>query len=409
VTASAPKRLLVLGAGLYYVRAIRAVREAGYQAVVVDRDPAAPGLAIADVASAVDLADAPAVLDVARAEHVDGVLPLNDFGVPTAAYVAEELGLLGLTPRTAALACDKGLMREQWSRDGLLNPDFRVVLTKREARAACTELGFPLVLKPADSGGGGRGVSVVRDETELEWAYAFAHKPARNGRVVVERFLEGVELTIEAISHRGDVHPLAISDKVKPPLRTRVASTLTYPAALSEEAAAEVRAVTRAAVSSLGLTDGPSHVEMVLTDDGPILLELGARGGGGHIFSTIVEAVTGVRMVRESARVLVGDEPDLRIRHERGCVYELFAPHSGVIREIVGIDEARAMPGVLDVCATRKPGDVLGDLVDSLQRSVYAVVCGADRQEAVRRAKAVSQTVRFVLDPVPGELSASHA
>ena len=217
-----------------------------------------------------------------------------------------------------------------------------------------------MVLKPADSGGGGRGVSVVRDETELEWAYAFARKPARNGRVVVERFLEGVELTIEAISHRGDVHPLAISDKIKPPLRTRVASALTYPAALSEQAVAEVRAVTRAAVSSLGLTDGPSHVEMVLTDDGPVLLELGARGGGGHIFSTIVEAVTGVPMVRESARVLVGDEPDLRIRHERGCVYELFAPHSGVIREIVGIEEARAMAGVLDVGATRKPGDVLG-------------------------------------------------
>jgi biotin carboxylase len=399
----------VLGAGPYCVPAIRAVREAGYRAVVVDRNPEAPGLAIADVARAVDLADAPSVLAVARDERIDGVLPLNEFGVPTAGHVAQELGLPGLTPRTAALACDKGLMRERWRHDGLPNADFRVVLTEQEARAACAEIGLPVVLKPADSGGGGRGVSVVRDEAEIGWAYGFARTPARNGRVVVERFLDGVELTIESISYRGEVHVLAISDKIKPPLRTRVATSLTYPAELSEAVAEDVRALARAAVRSLGITDGPSHLELIVTDDGPVLLELGARGGGGHIFSMIVEAVSGVPMVRESARVLVGDEPDLRIRHERGCVYKLFAPHGGVIRAIEGLDAARAMPGVLAIGVTRKPGDILGDLVDSLQRSGFAVVSGADRQEAVRRADAVSETVHFVLDPLPVELSASHA
>ena len=65
-------------------------------------------------------------------------------------------------------------------------------------------------------------------------------------------------------------------------------------------------------------------------------------------------------MVAESARVLVGDEPDLRVRHEHGCVYLLFAPELGVIRAIHGVDEARALPGVLDLGITRRPGDVLG-------------------------------------------------
>jgi biotin carboxylase len=403
------KRVLVLGAGEYCVPAIQAIRDAGYAAVVVDRDPGAPGLAVADVGRAVDLSDAPAVLEVAREERVDGVLTLSDFGVPTAGHVAQELGLRGMTPRTAELTTDKGLMREQWDRDGLPNPDFRVVLSEEEAQAAAAELGFPLVVKPAYSGGGGRGVSVVRDAAELGWAYAFARAPARNGRVLVERFLDGLELTVETISHRGDVHVLAMSDKVKPPLRTRVATSLTYPADLPATVAEDVRAVAREAVKSLGLDDGPGHLEMILTDDGPVLLELNGRGGGGHIFSLIVEAVSGVPMVRESARVLVGDEPDLRIRHERGCVYRLFSPYGGAIRAIEGLEEARAMPGVLALGVTRKVGDVLGELENSLQRSGYAVVSGADRQEAVRRAAAVSDTVQFVLDPIPGELSASHA
>jgi biotin carboxylase len=403
------KSLLILGGGTYIVRAIEAVRDAGYRTVVVDRDPAAPGLAVADVGRAIDMVDKDAVLALAREERVDGVMPLNDWGVPTAAHVASALGLRGLTPRTAELACDKGLMREQWERDGLANPEFRVVVSEREAREACEAIGLPVVVKPADSGGGGRGVSVVREPDELEWAYAFAEPRARNGRIVVERFLEGTELTIESISHGGEVHVLAVSDKIKPPLRTRVATSLHYPADLEPGTLEQVRALAAAAVLSVGITDGPSHVEMIVTDAGPVLLELGARGGGGHVFSVIGEAVSGVPMVAESARVLVGDEPDLRVRHERGCVYLLFSPECGVIRAIRGVDEARALPGVLELGVTRRPGDVLGPLVDSLQRSGFAVVAGRTRQEAMRRADAVFETVRFELDPLPDPISSACA
>jgi biotin carboxylase len=395
------KSLLVLGGGVYYVRAIQEVHAAGYRAVVVDRDPAAPGLAAADSPHAVDLSDPGAVLAVARAERISGVLALNDFGVRTAAHVCAELGLRGITPDTAELACDKGLMRERWARDGLAQPAYEVVHSLAQAHAAQRRLGAPLVVKPADSGGGGRGVSVVRDAGELEWAWEFAHPHARNGRVVVERFLDGTEMTVETVSHRGEVHVLASSDKVKPPLRTRVATSLRYPAALAGAALEEVHALARAAVSSLGLTDGPGHLELIVTADGPRLVEMGARGGGGHVFSTVVEAVSGVAMVRQSARLLAGDEPDLTPRHQRGCVYELFVPHGGVIRSIEGVREARALPGVLELGVTRRPGDVLGELVDSLQRSGYAVVCGRDRDEAIRRAQAVSETVVFELDPLP--------
>ena len=280
------KTLLVLGGGTYCVRAIEAVREAGYRTVVVDREPAAPGLAVADVGRAIDMVDAPAVLALAREERVDGVMPLNDFGVPTAAHVASALGLRGLTPRTAELACDKGLMREQWERDGLANAEFRAVVSEREAREACAAIGLPVVVKPADSGGGGRGVSVVREPDELAWAYDFAEPRARNGRIVVERFLEGTELTIEAISHDGDVHVLAVRTR-----QAAAADTRRDEPALSGRPLTamleQVHALAAAAVRSLGIADGPSHVEMIVTTDGPVLLELGARGGGGHVFSVI--------------------------------------------------------------------------------------------------------------------------
>ena len=400
------KSVLVLGGGTYYVRAIERVRAAGYRTVVVDRDPAAPGLVAADVAHVVDIADPAGVLEVARREAVDAVLPLNDFGVRSAARVADALGLRGLTPRTAELANDKGLMRKQWERDGLPQPAFRVVGTWDEARAAAEGIGFPVAVKPTDCGGGGRGVSVVHEAGELEWAWNFAHPFAANGRIVVEAYVDGTELTVETISRDGAVHVLAVSDKIKPPLRTRVATSLQYPAALTGAMRAAVGSLTRDAVSSIGITDGPSHLEMIVGDDGLRLLELGARGGGGHVFSTIVEATSGVDMVRESVRVLAGDEADLQVRRREGCVYRLFTPTDGIVRAIHGVEEARSLPGVIDLGVTRKPGDVLGGLVDSLQRSGFAVVVGRDREQAIDRADAVARTIQFELEPLrEGDLS----
>ena len=399
------KSLLVLGAGEYSLHVINEVRAAGYRTVVVDRDASAPGLAIADAPHPVDFADASALCRLAAAERVAGVLALNEFGVRAAGAVNAELGLRGVTPVTAELARDKARMRRRWSRDGLAQPGFRVVTDITEAHRAAAELGLPLVVKPAESGGAGRGVSVVREAAELDWALRFSLASALDGRVIVEQFLDGTEMTVETMSVDGEVHVLASSDKVKPPLRTRVATRLRYPPQLTRAPLAEVHDLASRAVASLELADGPGHVELIVTAGGPRLVEMGARGGGGHVFSMVVEAATGVPFVRESARVVAGGDADLRIRYTRGCVYLFFVPEHGVIRAIRGVDRARTMPGVLALGVTRRPGDVVAGLVNSMQRSGYAVVTGRDRAQAIHRADAVAATVVFELDPVP----AAHA
>ena len=225
----APKLILVLGAGQYYVRVIERLQNSGFRTLVVDRNSDAPGLRVGNLSYPIDIADRTAVLALARELEIDGVLPLNDFGVRTAAHISHEMGLPGLSPTTAELANDKGRMRQRWERDQLPNPDFRVVGSATEARAAYRELGPPLVVKPTDAGGGGRGVSIVRSEHDLDWSYDFASPFASNGRIIVERFVDGLEVTVETISQHGQVHVLTMSDKVKLELRTPVATSLKLP------------------------------------------------------------------------------------------------------------------------------------------------------------------------------------
>lgn len=390
-----PKTVLVLSGGAYAIQVICQIQALGYRAVVIDRDPRAPAFEKADAYEAVNIVDRQAVLRVAREHHVDGIMPVSDFGVRSYAYATQALGLVGIDPVTAERCLDKGLMRECWQNAGLAIPDFRVVTSLDEAQQAAGELGYPLVMKPTDSGGGGRGVSIIRDMSEVSWAYEFARPFARNGRLILEGFLDGIEMTVESMSYAGRVVILAMSDKEKPPLRTRVATSLNYPAAFPETTLAQVRELVTNAVLALGITNGPGHTELIVTPDGPKLVEAGARPGGGHIFSLIVHAVSGVNMVHETAKLLVGKVPNLEIRYQRGCVYRFLCPPSGVVKAIHGVEEARALPGVLDIGILKKPGDRVQGLINSLERSGFAVVAGKDRSQAIERANRVERTVVF--------------
>ena len=389
------KRILVLGAGAYQRRVFDALAAAGFYVLAVDRNDEAGKAVRVDEFCPLDLSDGPAVLAWCRERRVDGVMALNELGVRTAAFVAEALNLPGPTTETARLATDKGFMRDRWAACNIPQPRYRVIATRLELDDAVAELGLPCVLKPTESGGG-RGVSVLRQADDLEWAYAFAEPFVKNGRFIVEQFLDGTELTVETLSIHGETTVLAMSDKFKPELRTRVATSLNYPAALSHEIGEQVRQVVRRAVQALGIHLGMAHTEVIVTPDGPRLVETGARGGGGHIFHTLIQAVSGINAPVVTAQVLTGDDVVLPPLQQRGGVYRfLTAPNAGVLRAVRNLEQALSLDGVLDVGVTKKLGDRVGQLNNSLDRPGFVVTSGRDRAEAMAVADTVESMVRF--------------
>jgi formate-dependent phosphoribosylglycinamide formyltransferase (GAR transformylase) len=107
------KKILILGASKYYVRSIQSVKNAGYHVIVADRNPKAEAFAVADEHAVCDTIDKEGILEVARRFAIDGIVSVNDFGVPTAAYVASRLGLPGISENAAFLSTDKEAMRKK--------------------------------------------------------------------------------------------------------------------------------------------------------------------------------------------------------------------------------------------------------------------------------------------------------
>src|SRR3954465_10684059 len=207
--------VLFVGAGRHQRRAIRRARELGLRVVAVDRNAAALGLGEADVAEVVDFTDAAAVTEVGRKHGVDGVLTVSaDRAVPVVAAVAEARGLPGIGTETAHLMTHKVAMRRRLADAGVPQPRFAAVRTLSETRRAGDEVGFPAVLKPADSGGQ-RGVFRVESVDDIDAHLHEALAASPTGEAILEEFVDGMEMNGIVIARAG--HPAALT----PPSRLR--------------------------------------------------------------------------------------------------------------------------------------------------------------------------------------------
>jgi carbamoyl-phosphate synthase large subunit len=304
------KSVLILGAGQIQLPVIEECRRLGHRALVADFDPAAPGLAIADVALIVSTNDTEAILAAARLHAIDGILTTSDYPVRTVARVCRKLGLPGLSESAAATCTDKFLQRKLLRSSGLLCPDFELIETPGQWPAAARLL-FPVIVKPVDSSAS-RGVSRVDSPSGLESACALARSYSRNHQVIVEEFVSGPEFSVEVLIENREVNIVAITEKI-----TGGDSGCFYvetrhvvPAPLSPAQKESIHTLVRAAVLAAGLDHCASHTEVKLSPNGPVIIEIAARLGGDYITSDLVPLATGVSMLENIIRIALGQPID---------------------------------------------------------------------------------------------------
>jgi biotin carboxylase len=393
------KRILVVGAGTYQLPIIKDAKTMGCEVIAVDGDPQAPGLVLADIAKAVDLRDADGCLQVAKEYSIDGVVSIaTEVAIESVAYVAEVLGLPGIYTKVAAAVTDKVLMRQCLVNAGIPCPRFTAAIDLEQARAAACDIGYPLVIKPVDNAGS-RGVSKVDAPEQLDAAFVSALDFSRKKVVIVEEFMEGIEATVEALSYAGETEVLAISDKYHVPFPHCVAVSLNYPPYFSEDIQREIRDVVVKSINALGVDCGPTHTEVMVTRTGVKMVEVAARGGGFKVFSDVISLASGVDAVRATLMMALGQRPDFKPRFQRGVVLRFFNPQrEGNLRQIIGVEEARKMPGVFDLVIEKSPGDAIRTITADGERPGYFIASADDRQAVMKLADDVENRVEFLVD-----------
>jgi biotin carboxylase len=388
-------RLLILGGNRYNLQCIQAATDAGFVTFVADRNPAAPGLAVACKGLPIDFFDCERLLPVLAANGgIDGVVSMAEAGVRVAAEISRRLGLPSIGVAAAENVTSKVAMRRAWSQLKNYSVNFGVATTRFEAHEICQRLAYPLIFKPDRSFGGARGVSRVDAVDEIDAAFAFAQSGSLEGAdVIIERCVTGTEHSAEVLIWAGRVSILCIGQKVKSKRPYRVDVSVQYPAPLSAAQEALIAEMCQQAIGALGITRGAAHIEFALTVDGPVLFELGARCGGGHT-PQIAHYVSGVNEFVESCRMACGLAPEeIFPKQKNGADYRFLIFPPGKLAEVKIPEKLKTHPDVLDVDVTFQPGQYVRPLQTTADRAGFLIATKSDRQSAVDLADSACRQV----------------
>jgi biotin carboxylase len=398
------KWVLVLGAGYWQIPLIRTVRRLGFKPVAIDRDPSAPGAPEADRFEPINIVDSEGAIKLGRELDIVGaVSDQTDLAVPALARICSELNLPGPSPETAYNTTNKGRMRELASQAGLINPRYRICSSVDEAldsidletRAAPGGVGLPCVVKPTDAQAS-RGVLRIEKRKDLQPACEEAFGFSREGRILVEEYLVGTEVTVEGCRYAGETHLLAVSAKKHTPPPHIIAVNLDFPAPFPPEIHEEIHRVYVALVDALGITAGSIHGELMVTDHGIFLVEMANRGGGSGTSSHVVPALSGVDLLEANVLYATGRErPVKRTRSRSGVLrFMIFPP--GKVTEISGLEQARSLEGVVACDLYIRPGDLLTPPTMDTHRHGYIITVADSLEHAQRIADEVEKTVRVI-------------
>lgn len=381
-------RLHVLGGGPWQRPTVEKARALGHWVLVTDPGLDRPAFAAADAHEGVDVLDVEATLDAARRHHVDGILAdTSDIGVPTAARVAEALGLPG-TGATAAERCTrKDLLRQAAAEAGCDNPPFVVLRPEHGPDAVPPGVGWPCLVKPVDNQSG-RGVSLVAAPTALGPALATARAWSRCGLIVVEAMVPGVEHIVDGVVVEGQAHLLAIATKRADARNPTVSTRIAYLSGeRHQQAGQRLAPIVHRLVHALGLRQGPFHAEFMVDDGHVVPIDFAARGGGVLIYQRAAPHVSGVDLMAASIALALGARPIVQAGPRRGACIEFLQLPPGRFDLEPGRGPARRLPGVAAIHLAADGPVHGGAPIDKDQRPGWVLALADDTDTAVARAQ----------------------
>src|SRR4051794_25678084 len=289
---------------------------------------------------------------LAERSPIDAVVAVDDGGTRAAAVASQRLGLRGNAPGAVERTRDKAAMRAAFAEAGVPQPDHRVVHVGGDVAAAAAGPGPPGGVKPLTLSMS-RGVIRADTPEEAEAAALRARSiladagedPA--GRLLVERFVPGAEVAVEALLRDGAFEPLAVFDKPDPLDGPFFEETIyVTPSRLAQPVREAIERDAARAAAALGLREGPVHAELRADGDRVTVLELAARSIGG-LCSRSLRFGLGVSLEELILRHALGMQLDGMRREDRAAgVMMLPIPRAGTLRRVGGLEQARAVEGV---------------------------------------------------------------
>ncbi|MFQ5443256.1 MAG: alpha-hydroxy-acid oxidizing protein [Nitrospinales bacterium] len=398
----------MIGGGLFQVPAIKVAREMGLKVVVTDYDPQAPGMSMADYPIVVSTRNINLTVNAAKEFHyecpLNGVMTVGTDASQTVAAVANALNLPGIPFEVAERATDKIKMRRCLREQGVPVPDFRAVWTLEEAKDAIQAMSLPLVIKPCDNMGA-RGVRRISHREDLIPAFNEAKENSISGNLIIEEFMEGPELSLDALIFDNKIVITGVADRIIDGFPYFVERGHTLPSVLPDEQQNQAIDVFKAGIRALGINIGAAKGDIKVTPQGAKIGEIAARLSGGWMSAYTYPLATGVNLYKAAVQIALGEKPDdLKPRLAYVSAERAIIPSPGKILSIKGVEEARKIKGVKEVIFMKEVGDPVAELKSNIGKTAYVITTAKTHEEAIHANDLARQTIQVEVG-APTELT----
>lgn len=298
------EKIAVIGANEPLIPFYRQAKDLGYEIIGIAWEKGAVCKQYCDRFYPISFAEKDAVLEVCRKEKINGITSFSlESALPTLVYVAQQMGLVSNSEESLLLTQSKYTQRQALEKAGITVPAYYLIESESELNKIDCQ--YPVIVKPVDSGGS-QGICKVESPDKLLEAYLYAVEYSRTQRVIVEKYVDGREFSVEYISHRGTHYPLQITDKLTSGAPRFVELQHHQPALITSETQIAIRDLVEKTLTALKIENSPSHTEVKLDSNGGLyVIETGARMGGDFISSDLVRLSTGYDFVEGAIKLAV--------------------------------------------------------------------------------------------------------
>ncbi len=367
------KKILLLGGSAQQIVAIETAKRLGYFTVLCDYLSDNPGQYAADKFYLVSTTDKDAVLKVAKQEKIDGVLAYaSDPAAPTAAYVAENLGLITSPYNSVETLCNKDKFRKFLKNNGFNAPQSKGYSNAEEVTTSIDAFNFPIIVKPVDSSGS-KGATVLYDRKDLSNAVDFAFSFSRSHRIIIEEFIEKKHPYLVG----GDI--FVVNGKVilwgllnchrDNRVNSLVPVGKSYPLELEENDVENIKTTLQGIVSKLGISSCAMNVELIVDKNGKVWpIDMGPRNGGNMI-PDLLSKIFEIDVVEMSVKTAMG-EAIIKNEFSENLYYATHNLHTTVSGKFCGVTYSdKIKPCIIKECIYNK----IGEEVEFFSNSTKAI------------------------------------
>jgi biotin carboxylase len=391
------KKILILGSGLWQTPYLKKAKDLNLFVCATDWSKDPEGKKYADVFEAIDVRDKEKSLDFAKRNKIEAVFTSSDFGVPTAAYIAENLSLTYHSQDLSNIATNKYLMRNAIKGIGLKTPKYKLCANNNEIINALQEFEFPIIIKPVDNCGS-RGVFVINnlDKNEIEnisnttFANSFSHQ------AIIEELMTGVESSVEVIIDEKIIHIFSWCKKIKSDYPFRYDIRLNYYPDYSEKENMAVQKMVSDLVKGLNIINGILHIEFIWTNNGIIIIEFALRGCGSNVVTHLIPELRGFDVMKYLIEKSFGICCPVVLKSNKFGVLKFIIPRTGKVKNVIGIDEIKKLNYLNDFRCDIKRNDVIDLIRDGRSRPGHYILVGDSMMDINNKIDEVESKLKII-------------